>query len=194
MANNDTNNYQPPSPPDESLGMSLQDKGKQYSVESVKTLDHIQDLKQTYQSLRHQAEQIHKSTDVDNYTSVSRSKSQLAQLLGSIEKLQFSQLDAVSTMHLSSGKSDAKSTRRELNAALDELQEFITSLYARYEALPRPLPAASSVSEGVSEGEGETEGGTKTQEDSEEEAMHKEALRQLMSQAVHERTAHAQHQ
>ena len=130
---------------DEELGVRLQEKGKQYSVESVKTLDRLEDLKHSYESMKHQVEQIRQSTDLSDYLSVSRSKSQLAQLLGSIEKLQFNKLDAVCTVNLHSGKQEAKSNRRELNAALDALQEEVSSLYAEYDKVPRP-PSSSSPS------------------------------------------------
>lgn len=122
-----------------SIGASLQSGGRQFSVESVKTLDSIQALRVAYESMLRQAESIQKSTDVNNYRSLSMSKSQLAQLLGSIEKLQFNQLDAVSTVHLSSGKTEAKSTRRNLNALLDELQEFVRGLYEKYTAAAEEL-------------------------------------------------------
>ena len=128
---------------DEELGVRLQEKGKQYSVESVKTLDRLEDLKHSYESMKHQVEQIRKSTDLSDYLSVSRSKSQLAQLLGSIEKLQFNKLDAVCTVNLHSGKQVAKSNRRELNAALDALQEEVSSLYAEYDKVPRPSSSSS---------------------------------------------------
>jgi hypothetical protein len=132
----------------DSLGVSLQDAGKQYSIESTKTLDHIQDLKDSYQSMQLEVEGIQKSTDMNDYKTVSKAKSQLAQVLGNIEKLQFNQLDAVSTVHLDSGKDAAKSSRRELHSSLDELQEFVSSLYERYEAIPTPpvLSPSSSVS------------------------------------------------
>ena len=131
---------------DEELGVRLQERGKQYSVESVKTLDRLDDLKHSYESMKHQVEQIRKSTDLSDYLSVSRSKSQLAQLLGSIEKLQFNKLDAVCTVNLHSGKQVAKSNRRELNAALDALQEEVSSLYAEYDKVPRPSSSSSSSS------------------------------------------------
>jgi hypothetical protein len=120
--------------------------GKQYSMESVKTLDHIEELKHTYESMKHEADQISKSTDLESFQSVSRSKSRLAQLLGNIEKLQFNKLDAITTMHLHSGKSVAKSNRRELNAALDALQELVSSLYAKYDAASPPSPTSTSSS------------------------------------------------
>ena len=128
----------------EELGVSLQEGGKQYSIQSTKTLDRLEDLKHSYESMKHQVEQIRKSTDLSDYLSVSRSKSQLAQLLGSIEKLQFNKLDAVCTVNLHSGKQVAKSNRRELNAALDALQEEVSSLYADYDKVPRPSSSSHS--------------------------------------------------
>jgi hypothetical protein len=47
-------------------------------------------------------------------------------------------------VHLESGKAVAKSNRRELNAALDALQEEVSSLYAEYDKVPRPLSNSSS--------------------------------------------------
>ena len=130
----------------EELGVRLQEGGKQYSIQSTKTLDRLEDLKHSYESMKHQVEQIRKSTDLSDYLSVSRSKCQLAQLLGSIEKLQFNKLDAVCTVNLHSGKQEAKSNRRELNAALDALQEEVSSLYAEYDKVPRPPSSSSSSS------------------------------------------------
>jgi hypothetical protein len=114
----------------------------------VKALHSIQDIKKSYEAMLQQAEQIHKDTVGDDYESASKAKNKLAQLLGSIEKLQFNQLDAVTTAHLDSGKAEAKTTRRELNASLDELQEFVRSLYKKFDAVtpppspPRPTPPA----------------------------------------------------
>mmetsp|Transcript_29352 Transcript_29352/g.49544 ORF Transcript_29352/g.49544 Transcript_29352/m.49544 type:complete len:606 (-) Transcript_29352:167-1984(-) len=117
------------------LGISLQQKGRQLSVESEKSLNQLEDLKQAYETLMTEAKDIEKNTDIDNYKAVSKAKNRLAQITGSIEKLQFNQLDAVSTVHLNSGKSKVRSHRRELNAALDELQEFTSSLHDKYDAV-----------------------------------------------------------
>ena len=131
---------------DESLGVSLQEKGKQLSIESVKTLDHLDDLKQTFELMQQEAEKIHKSTDMNNYKSVKKSKNKLAQLLGNIEKLQFNKLDAVTTVHLDSGKVAAKTNRRELNASLDDLHDFVSTLYSQYDAVPSPPPSSPTLS------------------------------------------------
>ena len=131
---------------DESLGVSLQEKGKQLSIESVKTLDHLDDLKQTFELMQQEAEKIHKGTDMNNYKSVKKSKNKLAQLLGNIEKLQFNKLDAVTTVHLDSGKVAAKTNRRELNASLDDLHDFVSTLYSQYDAVPSPPPSSSTLS------------------------------------------------
>lgn len=131
----------------EGLGASLEGKGKQYSMESVKALHHIEDIKHIYENLLNEAENLHKDTDVNDYFAASKAKGKLAQLLGRIEKLQFNQLDAVTTAHLDSGKVEAKAHRRELNAALDELQEFVQSLYKKFdEVLPPPQSSPASCS------------------------------------------------
>jgi hypothetical protein len=132
---------------EEGLGISLVNKGKQFSIESVKTLDHLEDLRHEFELMQREAEHIHKSTEMDNFKSVKKSKSKLAQLLGNLEKLQFSQLDAVSTMNLHSGKSAAKSNRRELNTDIEDLQDFVMMLYSQYDAVPSPPVASPTLSD-----------------------------------------------
>ena len=93
------------------------------------------DLKHSYESMKHQVEQIRKSTDLSDYLSVSRSKSQLAQLLGSIEKLQFNKLSTACKVHEDVGiGEDVISLNDE---GLDSLRDDILSLYSRYNKLPR---------------------------------------------------------
>lgn len=137
---------------EESLGTSLQSAGRQLSIESVKTLGKIERLKEAYEHMQEEAEQIHRLTDEGDLESVAKAKNQLAQILGNIEKLQFNQLDAVMTTHLDSGKIVAKANRRELNESLDDLQDFVSTLYNRYAAAtssavssppPSPTPQTS---------------------------------------------------
>mmetsp|Transcript_15189 Transcript_15189/g.25218 ORF Transcript_15189/g.25218 Transcript_15189/m.25218 type:complete len:293 (+) Transcript_15189:92-970(+) len=101
-------------------------KGPPRHSPTNKSTFHDQDVKKNYEHLLHQAEQIRNDTAVDDYESTSKAKAKLAQLLGSIKKLQFTQFDAVTTTHVESGKAEAKTTHRELNASQDELQEFVT--------------------------------------------------------------------
>ena len=95
------------------------------------------DLKHSYESMKHQVEQIRKSTDLSDYLSVSRSKSQLAQLLGSIEKLQFNKLDAVCKVHEDDGIGEDVITCSLNDEGLDLLRDDILSLYSRYNKLSR---------------------------------------------------------
>jgi hypothetical protein len=133
------------------LGISLQAKGRQLSVESEKSLNQLEELKQVYESLMTEAKDIEMNTDIDNYKAVSKAKNRLAQITGSIEKLQFNKLDAVSTVHLNSGKSKVRSNRRELNTALEELQDFTSSQHAKYDAVTQlESSVCSSSAESIS--------------------------------------------
>ena len=55
--------------------------------------------------------------------------SQLAQLNGKLDRFQFESVDAVATGDLSSGKSDAKAMRKDLNAGVDALRVRINELH-----------------------------------------------------------------
>jgi hypothetical protein len=150
------------------LGVPLGRMGKQYSIDSVQTLDKIHQLKDQYQSISRQVEQVEESTDMSDFESIAKAKNKLAQILGDVEKLQFNQLDAITTVNLESGKKEEKSNRRKLNGDLDTLQEIISSLYKQYSAVPPPPSPTSTesiTSSNISEDSTSDEEGDEESED-----------------------------
>jgi len=123
-------------------GMTLTDAGKQYSQASIKTLQKLDILDQKFDginerikkasSLSLQSEKADIFSSDDDILRIIKVKNDLAQIAGDLEKLQCRDLDAIETTELTSGKDEARSRRKLLNTAVDNLIHRTQELYKDY--------------------------------------------------------------
>jgi nocturnin len=107
--------------------------GRKLSTVSSNTLQTLQVLREAvdaYEERLLEAENVISANDNDSVevSALIALRGELAQLNGSIEKLQCTRIDAVVTAELTSGKTDAKERRKELTRRTEKLHARTTEL------------------------------------------------------------------
>eukprot|EP00617_Octactis_speculum_P002357 CAMPEP_0185781304 /NCGR_PEP_ID=MMETSP1174-20130828/101860_1 /TAXON_ID=35687 /ORGANISM="Dictyocha speculum, Strain CCMP1381" /LENGTH=115 /DNA_ID=CAMNT_0028471225 /DNA_START=140 /DNA_END=487 /DNA_ORIENTATION=+ len=95
---------------------------------SESTLKKLDDLEESFSGFIQELDLIEEMKDAASYEELAEAKNRLAQLNGLLEKFQFTEVDAVDTANLHSGKSQARAQRKGLNSEVDGLRERIIDL------------------------------------------------------------------
>lgn len=128
-------------------GMTLSEAGKQYSQASTAALKKLDSLDRKFEGLNERIEgvatTIHRSTgDNDsphNLMQLVKAKNELAQIAGDLERLQCRELDAIETAELTSGKNEARTHRKSLNQAVENLMRRTQDLHQEFVATVEKL-------------------------------------------------------
>lgn len=107
-------------------GSKLSDAGKQYSKASSNALKRLDSVEKNIEGIVHRVEDVVSiargpDANSDDVTQLLKSKNELVQIMGDLERLQFKGLDAVDTSELQSGKTEARNQRKSLNQTIDNL-------------------------------------------------------------------------
>ena len=113
--------------------MSKVSEDKRFSAASAATLGQLEGLDERFGAMTSAADAIEALLDAGSVPAARlvEAKHELAQLNGDLEKFQFTQVDAIETGELNSGKADAKAHRKRLNAEVEAAQARIKALHAR---------------------------------------------------------------
>jgi hypothetical protein len=141
----------------ELAGMPIADAGKQFSEVSIATLNKLGTLYKKLEGITERMEEAaavqpmeETECSADDLIRLIKAKNDLAQVAGDLEKLQSQELDAVQTAELTSGKDTARSRRKNLNLAVDNLMTRTHELHKDFAALVKRLQEEASPAEPVS--------------------------------------------
>eukprot|EP00752_Nemacystus_decipiens_P010373 g9243.t1 len=120
------------------------------SVSSRAAVNTVGQLKNRFTQLE---QSLKKTTEVVSSQSSSleellEAKLELAQIIGTLEKFQFNEVDAVVTHGLSSGKEEVRQERKELTRAVTSLAEEATGRHKEVSELIAAMTPPSGSSEG----------------------------------------------
>jgi hypothetical protein len=130
-------------------GMRLADAGKQYSKASSAALEKLHLLDKKFEGITGRIENVsalQNQEDLHSHLNVLqliKAKNELAQIAGDLERLQCRELDAIETAELHSGKQEARSQRKTLNTAVENLMHRTQDLHKEFVTTIEKLQANS---------------------------------------------------
>jgi hypothetical protein len=130
-------------PPAAAPGESVGEKSKRMSTLSLQAISELGKHQARFDELEQKVHVIQDKMEASAFTTrleLNQKISELAQVNGNLEKLQFVGIDGVTTQDLSSGKDEARSTRKKLNTACEALKDQIGDMRPTLLELRNALP------------------------------------------------------